>query len=309
MKRPMKQPMKHLIQAISLSVFFMASKVAQAALNVFACEPEWGALVQELGGDKVTVFTATNAMQDVHHIEAKPSLVAKLRQADLLICTGSELEIGWLPVLLRQSGNTRVQADKPGYFEAAHYVRMLEIPSRLDRADGDVHPGGNPHIQTDPRNIGKVGDALAQRLAEIDAANAGFYQNRHKDFAVRWQDAVKRWEAQAAPLKGISIVVQHKGFPYLEDWLSLREVATLEPKPGVDPTSTHLAEVLTQLQRQPAKMVIRAAYNSDRPSQWLSERAKIPAVALPFTVGGSERAKDLFSLFDDTVQRLLEAVK
>ena len=301
--------MKQCIRVIALSLFLLASQAANAALNVFACEPEWGALAQELGGDKVSVFNATNALQDVHHIEAKPSLVAQLRKADLLLCTGSELEIGWLPVLLRQSANDKLQAGKPGNFEATHYVRMLEIPTRLDRADGDMHPGGNPHIQTDPRNISKVAEALALRLAEVDAANAPFYQGRYKDFAQRWQTAIKRWEAQAASLKGVSIVVQHKGFPYLEDWLGLKQVATLEPKPGVEPTSAHLAEVLTQLQRQPARMVIRAAYNSDRPSQWLSERAKIPAVALPFTVGGSERAKDLFSLFDDTIQRLLEANK
>lgn len=301
--------MKRLIQAISLAAILLAPLAAYSALNVFACEPEWGALAQELGGDKVAVFTATHALQDVHRIEAKPSLVAQLRKVDLLLCTGSELEIGWLPVLLRQSGNDRVRAGKPGNFEAARFVRMLEIPSRLDRADGDVHPGGNPHIQTDPRNIGKVGEALAQRLAEVDAANAGFYQGRHKDFAQRWQDAIQRWEAQAAPLKGVAIVVQHKGFPYLEDWLGLREVAALEPKPGIEPSSAHLAEVLAQLQRQPARMVIRAAYNNDRPSQWLSEKAKIPAVALPYTVGGSDRAKDLFSLFDDTVQRLLDAAK
>lgn len=301
--------MKYLFKAITLSVFLIANQTAYAALNVFACEPEWGALAHELGGDKVNVFTATNAMQDVHHIEAKPSLVAQLRKADLLVCTGSDLEIGWLPVLLRQSGNSNVIAGKSGNFEAAHYVRMLDVPSRLDRADGDVHAGGNPHIQTDPRNIAKVGEALSQRLAEIDAPNAVFYQARHKDFVLRWQEAMKRWDAQAAPLKDMAIVVQHKGFPYLEDWLGLREVATLEPKPGVEPTSSHLAQVLTQLQQQPAKMVIRAAYNSDRPSQWLSEKAKIPAVALPFTVGGSDRAKDLFSLFDDTVQRLLDAAK
>ncbi len=301
--------MKQCIRVIALSLFLMASQAANAALNVFACEPEWGALAQELGGDKVSVFNATNALQDVHHIEAKPSLVAQLRKADLLLCTGSELEIGWLPVLLRQSANDKLQAGKPGNFEATHYVRMLEIPTRLDRADGDVHPGGNPHIQTDPRNISKVAEALALRLAEVDAANATFYQGRYKDFAQRWQEAIKRWEAQAAPLKGIAIVVQHKGFPYLVDWLGLKQVATLEPKPGVEPTSAHLAEVLAQLQRQPARMVIRAAYNGDRPSQWLSERAKIPAIALPFTVGGSERAKDLFSLFDDTIQRLLETNK
>ena len=301
--------MKQLIQVIALSIFLMASQAANASLNVFACEPEWGALAQELGGDKVSVFNATNALQDVHHIEAKPSLVAQLRKADLLLCTGSELEIGWLPVILRQAGNVNVLVGKPGNFEAAHYVRMLEVPTRLDRADGDVHPGGNPHIQTDPRNISKVAEALAQRLAEIDAVNAGFYEKRYQDFGLRWQNAIKRWEAEAAPLKGTAIVVQHKGFPYLEDWLGLKEVSTLEPKPGVEPTSAHLAEVLAQLQRQPARMVIRAAYNSDRPSQWLSERAKIPAVVLPYTVGGSDHAKDLFSLFDDTIQRLLEANK
>lgn len=301
--------MKKFIQIISLFLLVMATQAANAAINVFACEPEWGALAKQLGGDKVNVFNATNALQDVHHIEAKPSLVSQLRKADLLVCTGSELEIGWLPVLLRQANNAALQAGKPGNFEATYYVKMLEIPTRLDRADGDMHPGGNPHIQTDPRNIAKVGDALAQRLAEVDAPNAAFYQTRHQDFAQHWQEAIKRWEAQAAPLKGVSIVVQHKAFPYLEDWLGMREVATLEPKPGVEPTSSHLAEVLAQLKNQPAKMVIRAAYNSDRPSIWLSEKAKIPAVALPFTVGGNERAKDLFSLFDDTVQRLLDAAK
>jgi len=301
--------MKRLLQILCLTSFYFLSHAANAELNVFACEPEWGALAQELGGDKVTVFVATNALQDVHHIEAKPSLIAKLRKADLLVCTGSELEIGWLPVLLRQSGNDHLQPGKPANFEAAHFVRMLEIPTSIDRSEGDVHPGGNPHIQTDPRNIAKVGEGLAQRLAEVDAANAAFYQSRYKDFSQRWQDAIKRWDVQAAPLKGMSIVVQHKGFPYLEDWLSLKEVAALEPKPGVEPTSDHLAQVLVQLQRQPAKMVIRAAYDSDRPSQWLSDKAKIPAVALPYTVGGTERAKDLFSLFDDTLQLLLEASK
>ena len=282
---------------------------AHATLNIFACEPEWGALAQELGGDKVSVYNATQALQDVHHVQAKPSLIAKARSANLAICTGLELEIGWLPMVLRQAGNAAIQPGKPGYFEAGAYVRRLEVPQRLDRADGDVHTQGNPHIQTDPRNIAKIGDALAQRLAEIDPANAAFYQARHQDFAQRWQDAIKRWEAQAAPLRGVAIVVQHKAFPYLNDWLGLREVATLEPKPGVEPTSTHLAEVLAQLQRQPAKMVIRAAYNDDRASNWLAERANIPAVALPFTVGGDDRARDLFGLFDDTVQRLLDAAK
>ena len=301
--------MKNLINTVLTALLLLVMQNAQAALNIFACEPEWGALTQELGGDKVAVYNATQALQDVHHVQAKPSLLARMRSANLVVCTGAELEIGWLPVLLQQAGNPSIQPGSTGFFEAATYVQRLEIPQRLDRADGDIHPQGNPHIQTDPRNIAKVGDALALRLAEIDPANAVFYQARHQDFARRWDTAIKRWEAQAAPLKGVAIVVQHKGYPYIENWLGLHEVAELEPKPGVEPTSTHLADVLAQLQRQPAKLILRAAYNDERASQWLAERAKIPVVVLPYTVGGDEKAKDLFGLFDDSVQRLLDALK
>jgi zinc/manganese transport system substrate-binding protein len=300
---------KNLCVSVSLWLMALVSFPALAALNILACEPEWGALAQELGGDKVSVYNATNAMQDPHRVEAKPSLMARARGADMLACTGAELEIGWLPILVRQTGNPKIQPGQPGHFEAAHYVRMLEIPARLDRAEGDVHPGGNPHIQTDPRNIALVADALAKRLAEIDAANADYYRQRHIQFASRWKTAIANWEKLAAPLKGTPVVVQHKGFPYLENWLGLKQVAALEPKPGVESSSAYLSGLLGQLQRQPAKMVIRATYNDARASEWLTERAKIPAVALPFTVGGSERAKDLFGLFDDTVQRLLAAVK
>lgn len=301
--------MKMLIKVMSVLLLLGATLPARAAINVLACEPEWGALTQVLGGEKVSVYTATNALQDPHQIQARPSLIARARNADMLVCTGSELEIGWLPILLRQSGNANIQPGKPGYFEAANYVHKLEVPTRLDRADGDVHPGGNPHIQTDPRNIALVADALARRLAEIDPANAAFYAARHQAFSARWTSAIQHWETLAAPLKGVSVVVQHKGFPYLENWLGLREVATLEPKPGVEPTSTHLAKVLAQLQRQPAKMIIRAAYNDGRASEWLAERAKIPVVVLPFTVGADAQSKDLFGLFDETVQRLLGALK
>jgi len=280
-----------------------------AALNVFATVPEWGALARELGGDKVNVYVATNALQDPHHVEAKPSLIARARGADLVVATGAELEIGWLPLVIQQAGNPKVQAGKPGYFEAAPLVPMAEKPTRLDRAEGDVHPLGNPHIQTDPRNIARVAGPLAARLAALDPGNAAFYQARYKDFADRWSAAIARWEREAAPLKGVAVLVQHKGFPYLTEWLGMKEVAALEPKPGIEPTTAHLAEVLALVQRQPVKMVIRAAYQSDRASQWIAERAKINVVALPFTVGGDDAAKDLFGLFDDTVQRLLKGAQ
>ncbi len=295
----------HLKMIAGIAVALVAAP-ALAALNVFATVPEWGALAAELGGDKVNVYTATNALQDPHHIEAKPSLIARARSADLVVATGAELEIGWLPLVTLQAGNPKIQAGKPGYFEAAGYVALLEKPARLDRSEGDVHPGGNPHIQTDPRNIARVAGPLAARLAELDPANAAYYQARYKAFADRWSAAIANWEKQAAPLKGAPIVVQHKAFTYLEVWLGLNEIAALEPKPGVEPTTAHLTEVLATLQRQPVKMVIRAAYQSDRASQWIAERAKINAVMLPFTVGGDDAAKDLYGLFDDTIARLLK---
>jgi zinc/manganese transport system substrate-binding protein len=282
---------------------------AFAALNVFATVPEWGALVEELGGDKVKVYTATNALQDPHHVEAKPSLIARARSADLVVATGAELEIGWLPLVTQQAGNPKVLPGKPGYFEAASYVTLLDKPVRLDRAEGDVHPGGDPHIQTDPRNIARVAEPLSKRLAELDAANAAYYQERYKAFAERWNAAIAGWDKQAAPLKGVPVIVQHKAFTYLIAWLGMKEIAALEPKPGVEPTTAHLSEVLATLQQQPAKMVLRAAYQSDRASQWIAERAKINAVTLPFTVGGDDAAKDLQGLYDDTIQRLLKGAQ
>ena len=281
---------------------------ARADLNVFATVPEWGALVQELGGDKVRVYTATNALQDPHHVEAKPSLIARARSADLVVATGAELEIGWLPLILQQAGNPKVQPGRPGYFEAATHVALLGKPTRLDRAEGDVHPQGDPHIQTDARNIARIAAPLAAKMAELDPPNAALYQARLKTFSERWSAAVARWEREAAPLKGVPIVVQHKAFTYLIDWLGMKEVAALEPKPGLEPTTAHLASVLETLQKTPAKMVLRAAYQGDRASQWVAERGKVKAVALPFTVGGDDGAKDLFGLFDDTIQRLLKGI-
>ena len=296
-----------------LSVLFSLTALSfaqhAAALDVFACEPEWGALAQELGGDRVSVYVATSGFQDPHHIQAKPSLLARARRAQLVVCAGAELEIGWLPIVLRQSGNSAVQPGQPGYFEAANSVRRLEVPTRLDRSAGDVHAGGNPHVQTDPRNIGLVATALAQRMGEIDPANAAFYKGRYANFAHRWDVALQRWNIQAAPLKGVTVVAHHRSWAYLNHWLGLREVAELEPKPGVEPTAAHLEAVLALLKRDPARLIIRSAYEDGRASEWLAQRAGIPAVMLPFTVGGSERAKDLFGLYDDTVARLLEAVK
>jgi zinc/manganese transport system substrate-binding protein len=291
---------------LSLSLLLLSDHAA--ALNLFACEPEWAALARQLAPD-ADIYTATAALQDPHRIEARPSLIAKARRAELVVCTGAELELAWLPVVLRESGNGKVQPGSTGYFEAASVVHMLEVPTRLDRADGDVHTQGNPHIQTDPRNFLPVAEALAQRLSTLDPAHAADYRQRLAAFNQQWRAAITRWEQQAAPLKGMSVVVQHKGFPYLSAWLGLKEVATLEPKPGMEPSAAWLSQVLNTLQQHPARMVIRAAYQDARPSEWIAQRTHIAAVELPYTVGGSDAAKDLYGLFDDTIAKLLAGMK
>lgn len=278
---------------------------ALAAVNVFACEPEWAALAKELGGEKVSAVSATTAFQDPHHIEARPSLISRMRTADLVICSGSELEVGWLPLLLTQTGNDRVQPGSPGYLEASQHVLKLEVPRVIDRSMGDVHPGGNPHIQTDPRNIAKVAAVVAERLEQIDRANAATYRSRAESFDKRWQEAIRRWEQQAARLKGMPLVEHHKGFSYLIRWLGMREVGTLEPRPGIPPTTSHLAELVELMKRDPAKVIIYSSYDDPRAAEFLSERTSVPKVMLPFTVGGSDKAKDLFGYFDDLVARLL----
>jgi zinc/manganese transport system substrate-binding protein len=294
--------MKQILFTLGL---LLAATTVQARTHVFACEPEWGALAQEIGGSDVRVTTATTALQDPHHVQARPSLIARLRRADLLICTGADLEVGWLPVLLRRASNPRVQPGQPGYLEAASAVALLDRPARLDRAQGDVHPQGNPHIQTDPHNILPVARLLAQRLATVDAAHADGYRQRLADFEQRWQKALSRWDEQGRALRGLPIVVQHNGWIYLEHWLGLQRVATLEPKPGVPPSSADLAAVLQRIRHQPVRAVVRAAYQDARPSHWLSQRAGIPELVLPFTVGGDDRSGDLFKLYDRTLALLL----
>lgn len=299
---------KQLIRILFWLAATLSASPVFAALNVFATVPEWAALAQEIGGDKVKVFAATSGLQDPHRVEAKPSLIARLRNADLVLATGAELEIGWLPLALRESGNGKAQPGQSGYFEAYHYVRMLEVPTRLDRADGDVHAAGNPHIQTDPHNILKVAEALSKRLAELDGGNAAAYQANYRSFADKWQKAISRWEAAAAPLRGKTVVSQHKAWAYLYAWLGLKEVGTLEPKPGIEPSVAWLGELAGRVAAQKPQAVVRAAYNSPRPAEWFSQKTGAPIVVLPFTVGGDEQAKDLFGLFDDTIARLTAAI-
>ena len=297
-----------MIKLVVSLLLSLACLPATAALQVFATAPEWAALAREIGSDKVSIYTATTALQDIHRITAKPSLLAQARRAQLVVATGADLEIGWLPLVLRDSGNAAIQPGQPGYFEAARYVTLLDVPAVLDRSQGDVHAAGNPHIQLDPRNMFRIGEALAARMGELDPPNAPAYQAGYKEFAGKWQAAIARWEKEALPLRAVPVLVHHDSFVYLAHWLGFKTTGTLEPKPGVEPTSGQLSSLVARQQNTPAKMVLRTAYQSDGPSLWISSKTGIPAVMLPFTVGGTPEAGDLFGLFDDTIRRLLKGL-
>lgn len=294
---------------LNLRIIFMLAMLAtplltQASVRVFACEPEWAALAHELGGDAVTITSATNALQDPHHIQARPSLIARLRRADLLVCTGAQLEIGWLPVLMHRAHNPRVQPGKPGYLLVANHLLLREKPATLDRSQGDVHPAGNPHVQLDPRNILRAAQVLDEHLIALDGGNAAAYRKRLQGFQRRWQAAMADWDKRAANLRGQSVVVHHKGWIYLLDWLGMREAGALEPIPGLPPTVAHLANLKQQLADQHPLAIIRASFQDPQPSEWLSRQTRIPAIALPFTVGGAKGADTLFGLFNVILKRL-----
>ncbi|NNF16010.1 MAG: zinc ABC transporter solute-binding protein [Gammaproteobacteria bacterium] len=293
-----------LILATTLVLPFV---VARADLNVFACEPEWAALAAEIGAENVTTYSATTALQDPHYIQARPSLIAKVRRADIVICSGAQLEIGWLPLLLQKANNRKILPGTEGYVEASSLVKRIDTTTNVDRARGDIHPMGNPHVQTNPRNISVIATELTARMMKLDVANAPAYQTNYNSFARRWSEAIERWEQQALPLKNKRAITHHNSWVYLARWLGIEVVANLEEIPGVPPTAGHLSTLVNRFDTNSVDFIIRSPYQDVRASKWLAERTGITAIELPLTVGGTTDATNLFTFFDAIIERLLAA--
>lgn len=291
-----------------VAAFLSLQSNLQAKVNIFACEPEWKSLAQEIGRGKVKTFSATTAFQDPHHIRAKPSLVSKIMRADLLICSGAELEVGWLPLLLNRS-KPITQFGNIGNLMAANYVTTIEIPKILDRSLGDIHSMGNPHIHLDPYNILIIAKELKNRLQKIDPKNTQNYQENYDIFTKKWNLAIKKWEDQAKNLAGTKIIVHHRSFSYLAKWLKLELVTTLEPRPGIAPTSRDLQKTLEKLRITPANVILLTPFDPTNASNWVRKKIEIDQLILPFTIGGNEESKDLFSLFDSSIKILLKIDK
>jgi zinc/manganese transport system substrate-binding protein len=295
--------LKTLSILLLLKFLLTTSSLASDQLNIFACEPEWKSLAEEIGGDKVKAISATHAKQDPHHIRARPSLIAKIRRADLIFCSGAGLEVGWMPILL-QKANSKVQPGKSGYFMASNYTPVIDIPETLDRSHGDVHPEGNPHIHLDPHNILLVAKELNRRLAAIDSKNKTYYQDNYNKFINKWKKSILLWEKNIENLKGKRIIIHHKSFDYLLHWMKLDEVASLEVKPGIPPTASHLKNILENINNNPADIIVISPYDPSEGALWLSKQTKIPVVTLPYTIGGNEESINLFALFDSSIKTI-----
>jgi zinc/manganese transport system substrate-binding protein len=292
-------------------VFCLAATSAQAQ-NVFACEPEWAALTRVLLPE-AKLFVATHARQDPHHIEARPALIAQLRLADVAVCTGAELEAGWLPTLQQRAGNPKVQDGSPGMFYAADHVVLIDPqPGAVGSPfSGDVHAAGNPHLHTDPHRILVASQALSEQLQKLQPALKQAIAKRQADFEAAWKARIAQWERRAAPLRGREVVAQHSGYGYLWRWLGIKQVADLEPQPGMAPTPGHLQRLLTQLRPKPPVAVVVSSYQDPRSARWLVGQlgGNLPLLVLPATVMDASSPDALGLWFDQLLDELLKTVE
>lgn len=294
------------IRSSLLAAVLLATAGASQAFTVFACEPEWAALVQQLAS-QAQVTSATHARQDPHHIEARPSLIAALRRADLAVCTGASLESGWLPMLQQRAGNARVQDGAPGMFYAADHVTLIDPRAAGTPWDGDVHAEGNPHVHLDPERLLTVAEHLALRLQQVDPAQREAYARQWQAFALDWRVRTALWQQRAAPLRGQHVAAQHTTYAYLWRWLGITQAADLEPKPGMPPTPGHLQRVLDATRAAPPRAVVVSLYQDPRPAQWLAQQLGpgVRVLQLPSTVTQDVAAPDLAGLFDGLITELL----
>lgn len=296
---------KYLLCALACSLSHAAH-----ALTIFACEPEWGALARVMLPD-ATIKTATHHLQDPHHIEARPSLIAQMRNADVAVCTGAELETGWLPMLQEKSGNRRVQDGQKSMFYAADHVQLIDpFTGTKTPFSGDVHAQGNPHFHTDPRRYLQVAKALAERLSMLFPDRQANIKNQQRQFEQQLLTKITQWELKAKPLQGRKVLTQHASFAYLWAWLGMQVIADLEPKPGVPPTPQHLEKVLAIAKSNPQAPIIVAQHHDPKPARWLAQQlgTSHPVLVLPATVP-TDQADGIITWFDAMVNQLLTTLR
>ncbi len=277
-------------------------------LNVLACEPEWAALTYALGDESFKIYSATTYAQDPHHIQARPSLIAKARKADILVCSGAELEVGWLPVLLRKSGNPDIQPGTPGYFMATDYVELLDKRDKVDRSEGDVHGAGNPHIHFDPERMKSVAKALSQVLIEKLPEKKSLIESNLSAFLESIDETVLELDDEVSQLKGKQLVVQHDNWVYLFEWLEIDKVAELEPKPGLPPTTSHLTSLLDVVNKDSTDLIIYSSYQDPKAAKWMSSKTGVERLELLYSVKEWDDKHALQNFYKHIVTSINQAI-
>jgi zinc/manganese transport system substrate-binding protein len=295
--------------AVALPVGAIPARAA-GPLNVIATTEDLAAIAREIGGDKIKVESLARGYQDPHFVEAKPSFMLKLNKADLLIAVGRELEIGWLPPLITQARNPKVQPGGAGYLDASQSAHILEIPTgQITRAMGDVHPAGNPHYWLEPGNGRRIAQAIQKKLTELDPGNAAYFASRYADFDGRLAAAEKRWDAMTAPYKGTRIVTYHRSWPNFAERFGLNVIGYVEPKPGIPPSPSHTLDLIQEMKRQNVKVILVEPYFDLKTPNSVARETGAQVLVLAPSVGAEKAITDYFKLFDYNLDKLVATFK
>jgi zinc/manganese transport system substrate-binding protein len=298
----------HVVVLVVLCAAVLPTGAEAKKLNVMTATTDMSALTQEVGGDKVNVEALAKGYQDPHFVEAKPSFLLKLRQADLLIVVGLQLEIGWLPPLITQSGNPRIQVGAAGYLDASQFAEILEIPQGVvTRAEGDVHPLGNPHYWLDPDNGRRIARGIATKLGEMDPGDNAYFQQRFQDFDKRLSTAEQKWDQEMQPYRGRKVVTYHRSFPNFAKHFGIDVIGYVEPRPGIPPTPSHTIELIQQMKRENCKVILVEPYFDLKTPQSIARGTGGQVVVYLPSVGGEKQVTNYFELFDYDIALLTKA--
>ncbi len=296
--------MKRIVVLVLSLIMLSATAVRAKSLRVIVSYPYMASIVEQIGRDRLKVDYLARGDYDPHTIVPKPSFIAKVRRADLLVINGAQLEIGWVPPLIKQANNPAVNPGTEGFLELSRHVDLIDVPTSVSRSQGDVHPDGNPHFYLDPHNIPPVARAIADRLAKLDHRNASYFRGNCNDFIAKFNAKTKEWDSQLQKCRGMEVIEYHKNFDYLLHRCNMRLVGTVEPLPGIPPTSKHVNKLESVISASKVKFIIHDVYHPDDASRHLSQKHGIKLVVLPHDVGAVPEAGDIFKLYDEIVRRL-----
>jgi len=310
----MKVAMKTTMFAAALGsaavLFSLTAHAADGKLTVMTTTEDLASIAREIGGDHVVVESISRGYQDPHFVEAKPSFILKLQKADMLVVVGRELEIGWMPPLIQQSRNAKIQPGADGYLDASNQAQILDIPQgQITRAMGDVHPLGNPHYWLDPENGKRIAKSIADKLSQLRPNDRAYFQQRLADFTGRIDAAEKRWLGQMAPYKGMKVVTYHRSFPNFAERFGLDIIGYVEPRPGIPPSPQHTLDLINEMKRQSVKLVLVEPYFDLKTPNAIGRETGAQVLVMPPSVGGTKDVTDYFKLFDYDINLLVDAIK